>query len=112
MSARPAIHRGSPKLKFSFAPAREQSVLGGPPAIEAPAQGFGLWVKLRALRRFEPRQRTGGGFGREALTLDLRVALKALYPSDECQGWQVRTPDRECQRWLTFEELHCCWSFS
>ena len=62
MSARPAIHKGSPRLKFSFAPAREQSVLGGPPAIEALAQEFGLWEKLRKLRL-----------------------------PDECQGWQVRT---------------------
>ena len=55
MSARPAIHKGSPRLKFSFVPTRKQSVRGGLPVIEALAQEFGLWDKLHALRRLDPR---------------------------------------------------------
>jgi hypothetical protein len=71
MSAMPAIHKGSPKLKFSFVPTRKQSVLGGLPAIEALAQEFGLWDRLRALRRLDPRKRTGSGFGPDAIVAQL-----------------------------------------
>lgn len=62
----PAIDKGSPKLKFSFVPSRKQSVLGGLPGIEALAQKFALWEKLRTLRRLDPRTRTGSGFGPDA----------------------------------------------
>ena len=67
----PAIHKGSPKLKFSFVPTRKQSVLGGLPVIEALAQEFELWDKLRALRLLDPRQRTGSGFGPDAIVAQL-----------------------------------------
>ena len=45
----PAIHKGSPKIKFQFVASKRQSVLGGLPAIEALAQEFDLWRKLRQL---------------------------------------------------------------
>ncbi len=68
MNARmPAIHKGSPKIKFQFVAAQRQSVLGGLPAIEALAQEFGLWGKLRRLSLLDPRKRKGSGFGPDAI---------------------------------------------
>ena len=71
IGAMPAIHKGPPKLKFSFVPSRKQSVLGGLPAIEALAQEFGLWEKLRALRWLDPRRRRGSRFGPDAMVAQL-----------------------------------------
>jgi hypothetical protein len=63
----PAIHKGSPKIKFEFVAAQRQSVLGGLPAIEALAQEFDLWHKLRRLSLIDPRKRKGSGFGPDAI---------------------------------------------
>ena len=41
------------------------------PAIEALAQAFGLWEKLRALRWLAPRRRRGSGFGPDAMVAQL-----------------------------------------
>lgn len=66
-----AIHKGSPKIRFDFAPAKRQSVLGGLPAVEALAQEFGLWSKLKALDVLDPRTRKGRGFGADAMVAQL-----------------------------------------
>jgi hypothetical protein len=63
----PAIHKGSPKIKFQFVASKRQSVLGGLPAIEAMAQEFDLWSKLRRLALIDPRKRKGSGFGPDAI---------------------------------------------
>jgi Transposase DDE domain group 1 len=63
----PAIHKGSPKIKFQFVASKRQSVLGGLPAIEAMAQEFGLWSRLRRLSLIDPRKRKGSGFGPDAI---------------------------------------------
>lgn len=63
----PAIHKGSPKIKFQFVASQRQSVLGGLPAIEALAQAFDLWRKLRQLSLLDPRKRKGSGFGADAI---------------------------------------------
>lgn len=63
----PAVHKGSPKIKFQFVSSKRQSVLGGLPAIEAMAQEFGLWRKLRELSLIDPRKRKGSGFGPDAI---------------------------------------------
>ena len=62
-----AIHKGSPKIKFEFVASKRQSVLGGLPAIEALAQQFDLWNKLRRLSLIDPRKRKGSGFGPDAI---------------------------------------------
>lgn len=66
-----AIHKGSPKVRFEFAASQRQSVLGGLPAVEALAQEFGLWKKLRQLPGLDPRQRKGRGFGPDAVVAQL-----------------------------------------
>lgn len=63
----PAIHKGSPKIKFRFVASQRQTVLGGLPAVEALAQQFDLWGKLRRLRLIDPRKRAGSGFGPDAI---------------------------------------------
>jgi len=61
----PQISKRSPKIRFEFVPAKKQSTLGGLPAIEALAQRFGLWKKLRALPGIDPRVRTSHGYAPE-----------------------------------------------
>jgi hypothetical protein len=61
----PLITKRSPKIRFEFVPAKKQSVLGGLPAIEALAQRFGLWPKIRALPGIDPRVRTTHGYSPE-----------------------------------------------
>lgn len=63
----PAIHKGSPNIRFEFVASKRQSVLGGLPAIEALAQQFDLWRKLRQLSLIDPRKRKGSGFGPDAI---------------------------------------------
>lgn len=61
----PQIRKRSPKIRFEFVPAQKQSTLGGLPAIEALAQRFGLWQKIRALPGIDPRVRTTHGYAPE-----------------------------------------------
>lgn len=63
----PLIRKRSPRLRFEFVPARKQSTLGGLPALEALAQQFGLWDKLRALPGLDPRTRTRHGYSPELI---------------------------------------------
>jgi hypothetical protein len=72
-----AIHKGSPRIRFEFVPAQRQSVLGGLPAVEALAQEFGLWPKLRALEGLDPRTRKGRGFGPDAIAAQLIYCFAA-----------------------------------
>lgn len=72
-----AIHKGNPRIKFQFALAQRQSVLGGLPAVEALAQEFGLWSKLRALEVLDPRTRKGRGFGADAIVAQLIYCFAA-----------------------------------
>jgi hypothetical protein len=61
----PLITKRSPKIRFEFVPAKKQSILGGLPAIEALAQRFDLWQKIRALPGIDPRVRTTHGYSPE-----------------------------------------------
>jgi hypothetical protein len=72
-----AIHKGTPKVRFEFVPAKRQSVLGGLPAIEALAQQFGLWKKLRELSVLDPRTRKARGFGPDAIVAQLLYCFAA-----------------------------------
>ncbi len=61
----PQIRKRSPKIRFEFVPASKQSTLGGLPALEALAQEFGLWEKIRALPGLDPRVRKTHGYSPE-----------------------------------------------
>jgi hypothetical protein len=61
----PLITKRSPKIRFEFVAAKKQSTLGGLPAIEALAQQFGLWQKIRALPGLDPRVRRTHGYSPE-----------------------------------------------
>ena len=67
----PLIRKRSPKIRFEFVAAQKQSTLGGLPALEALAQQFGLWKKLRALPGLDPRIRTSHGYSPELLVAQL-----------------------------------------
>jgi len=73
----PAIHKGSPKIKFQFVASQRQSVLGGLPALEALAQRFDLWRKLRRLHLLDPRKRKGSGFGPDAIVAQFLYCFAA-----------------------------------
>lgn len=73
----PAIHKGSPKIKFQFVASKRQSVLGGLPAVEALAQEFDLWRKLRQLSLLDPRKRKGSGFGPDAIVAQFLYCFAA-----------------------------------
>ena len=67
----PRITKRSPKVRFEFVAARKQSTLGGLPALEALAQQFDLWKKLRALPGLDPRRRTTHGYSPELIVAQL-----------------------------------------
>src|SRR5512137_2345273 len=72
-----AIHKGSARIKFQFVPSKRQSILGGLPAVEALAQEFGLWEKVRAITALDPRTRKGRGFGPDAIVAQLIYCFAA-----------------------------------
>lgn len=63
----PTVTKRSPRLRFEFVPAQKQSTLGGLPALEALAQQFELWRKIRALPGLDPRTRTSHGYSPELI---------------------------------------------
>lgn len=67
----PTLRKRSPKIHFEFVPAAKQSTLGGLPAVEALAQQFGLWEKLRAIPGLDPRSRTTHGYSPELIVAQL-----------------------------------------
>lgn len=67
----PLIKKRSPKIRFEFVAAQKQSTLGGLPALEALAQQFDLWNKVRALPGLDPRTRTTHGYSPELIVAQL-----------------------------------------
>ena len=67
----PVIAKRTAKLRFEFVAAKKLSTLGGLPALEALAQQFGLWKKLRALPGLDPRTRTTHGYSPELIVAQL-----------------------------------------
>ncbi len=67
----PLITKRSPKIRFEFVAAKKQSTLGGLPALEAMAQRFDLWKKIRALPGLDPRLRTTHGYSPELIVAQL-----------------------------------------
>ena len=85
----PAIHKGSPNIRFEFVASKRQSVLGGLPAIEALAQQFDLWRKLRQLSLIDPRKRKGSGFGPDAIVAQFIGTFKVLPPRQRPASFSV-----------------------
>lgn len=69
------IRKRPSKLRFEFVTDEHQSTLGGLPALEALAQQFGLWSKIKKLRCLDPRKRTGRGYGPEVIVSQILYAL-------------------------------------
>ena len=67
----PLITKRSPKIRFEFVAAQKPSTLGGLPALEALAQEFDLWQKIRAMPGLDPRPRTSHGYSPELLVAQL-----------------------------------------
>jgi len=67
----PLIRKRTPKLRLEFVAARKHSTLGGLPALEALAQQFGLWEKLRAIPGLDPRTRRTQGYSPELMVAQL-----------------------------------------
>lgn len=70
-----SIRKARSKLRFEFVADEQQSTLGGLPALEALAQQFGLWEKIKNLRCLDPRKRTGRGYGPEVIVSQILYAL-------------------------------------
>ena len=70
-----SITKRSPRLRFQFVVAKKESTLGGLPALEALAQQFGLWKKIRALPAIDPRTRTTRGYSPELIVAQLLYCL-------------------------------------
>jgi hypothetical protein len=67
----PQIRKRTPRLRFQFVATGKQSTLGGLPALEALAQQFDLWNKLRALPGLDPRTRTTHGYSPDLIVAQL-----------------------------------------
>ena len=67
----PLLTKRSPKLRFQFVATKKQTTLGGLPALEALAQQFELWKKIRTLPGLDPRTRTTHGYSPELLVAQL-----------------------------------------
>jgi hypothetical protein len=67
----PQFTKRSPKIHFQFVATKKQSTLGGLPALEALAQQFDLWKKIRALPGIDPRVRTTHGYSPELIVAQL-----------------------------------------
>jgi hypothetical protein len=67
----PTVTKRSPKIRFEFVAAQKQSTLGGLPALEALAQQFDLWQKIRTLPGLDPRTRTSHGYSPELIVAQL-----------------------------------------
>jgi hypothetical protein len=67
----PRITKRTPRIRFEFVATQKQSTLGGLPALEALAQQFDLWNKVRRLPGLDPRVRTTHGYSPEVIVAQL-----------------------------------------
>jgi hypothetical protein len=65
------LQKRSPKIRFEFVATQKQSTLGGLPALEALAQEFDLWAKVRTLPGLDPRTRTTHGYDPDLIVAQL-----------------------------------------
>ena len=73
----PLIAKRSPQLRFEFVAAKKESTRGGLPALEALAQQFDLWKKIRARPGLDPRPRTTHGSSPARLVAQLLYSFCA-----------------------------------
>jgi hypothetical protein len=67
----PAITKRDRPIHIEFVSNKSASPLGGLPAIEALAQEFGLWKKIKAATSLDPRSRKGRGYGPDLIISQL-----------------------------------------
>ena len=67
----PAITKRDRPIHIEFVSNKSASPLGGLPAIEALAQQFGLWKKIKGATGLDPRTRKGRGYGPELIISQL-----------------------------------------
>lgn len=67
----PAITKRDRPIHIEFVSNKSASPLGGLPAIEALAQEFGLWKKIKAVPGLDPRSRKGRGYGPDLILSQL-----------------------------------------
>lgn len=65
------ITKRTPGIRFEFMATKKQSTLGGLPALEALAQQFDLWAKVRRRPGLDPRVRTTHGYSPEVIVVQL-----------------------------------------
>ncbi len=71
----PAITKGKSRLRLQFVANHEHSICGGLVAVEAMAERFGLWDKLRQLEGLDPRKDKRRGYSPEVIVGQLLYAL-------------------------------------
>ncbi len=71
----PAITKRDRPIQIEFVSNKAASPLGGLPAIEALAQQFGLWKKIKAKTSLDPRSRKSRGYGPELIVSQLIYSL-------------------------------------
>lgn len=67
----PAITKRDRPIHIEFVSNKSASPLGGLPAIEALAQQFGLWKKIKAVTSLDPRSRKSRGYSPEVILAQL-----------------------------------------
>jgi hypothetical protein len=67
----PAINKRDRPIHIEFVSNKSASPLGGLPAIEALAQQFGLWKRIKAVAGLDPRTRKSRGYGPELIVSQL-----------------------------------------
>ncbi|MGZ8899025.1 MAG: transposase [Limisphaerales bacterium] len=67
----PAITKRDRPIRIEFVSNQSASPLGGLPAIEALAQQFGLWKKIKGATGLDPRTRKGRGYGPDLIISQL-----------------------------------------
>lgn len=67
----PAITKRDRPLHIEFVSNQSASPLGGLPAIEALAQRFGLWKKIKGATGLDPRSRKSRGYGPDLILAQL-----------------------------------------
>lgn len=70
-----AITKRDRPLRIEFVSNKSASPLGGLPAIEALAQQFGLWKRIKGMSALDPRQRKYRGFGPEVMLAQLIYSM-------------------------------------
>ena len=71
----PAITKKDSRLRIEFAENKEHSIHSGLVAVEAMAQRFGLWQRIRKLSSLDPRRDKRRGYSPEVIVGQLVYAL-------------------------------------